>query len=348
MSGPQQFLLPDLLAICTLKGSINPHYRDAGSASSAWIDSYDVFTDRKRADFVQSCAELLVAYTYPYAEYEQFRTCCDFVNLLFVLDEISDEQDGKDAAATANIFLQAMRDPEYHSSSKIALITKDFRKRYFEGEGARPASSARLLQLCADYIQAVSVEAELRERGEILDVDAYVQLRRQNSAVAACFGLFEYALGLDLPEEVFEHPIFQEMYWAAVDLVCWANDLYSWNMEQVKGISGNNIITVLMKHKKMTLQGASDYVGLHCQDLMNRYLFARDRLPSWGSAKSDKDVALYAEACGHWIKGNLDWSFESLRYFGAANSEIKQTRVVTLLRPDAPDVLESESGSDSD
>jgi len=77
----KQFILPDLLASCPLKGATNPYYREAGAESSAWINAFDVFTDKKRAFFVQGCNELLVSHTYPYAGYEQFRTCCDFVRV---------------------------------------------------------------------------------------------------------------------------------------------------------------------------------------------------------------------------------------------------------------------------
>jgi hypothetical protein len=79
---PKQFILPDLLELCPLKSSMNPHYKEAGAESAAWIDSCNIFTDRKRAFFIQGCNELLVSHTYPYAEYEQFRTCCDFVSFL--------------------------------------------------------------------------------------------------------------------------------------------------------------------------------------------------------------------------------------------------------------------------
>lgn len=58
--------------------------------------------------------------------YEQFRTCCDFVNLLFVVDEVSDEQSGKDARATGEIFLNAMHDPEFDDESTLCSITKEF------------------------------------------------------------------------------------------------------------------------------------------------------------------------------------------------------------------------------
>jgi hypothetical protein len=82
---PKQFILPDLFVLCPLKGSTNPYYKEAGAESAAWINSYNIFTDRKRAFFVQGCNELLVSHAYPYAGYEQFRTCCDFVRFLSAL-----------------------------------------------------------------------------------------------------------------------------------------------------------------------------------------------------------------------------------------------------------------------
>ncbi|KAG7089012.1 hypothetical protein E1B28_010725 [Marasmius oreades] len=240
-----------------------------------------------------------------------------------------------------------MRNSDYCNSSKLAQITKDFRQRYFRT--AEPVSSARFLRHCADYIGAVCTEAELRERGEVLDVDAFIRLCRNNSAVVLCFDIVEYALGTSLPEEVVEHPIFREMYWAATDMVCWANDVYSWSMEQAKDIGGNNIVTFLMKHRNMSLQSACDYVGLYCEALVKRYLSAKDRLPSWGSSRLDMDVARYAEACGHWMKGNLDWSFETPRYFGPTRSEVKRTRLATLRRsPSHPNDFDPETSCDSD
>lgn len=120
------FILPDLIAACPFQTSTSPHYEKAARESSDWINSYNVFTDRKRAYFIQGCNELLVSHTYPYAGYEAFRTCCDFVNLLFVVDEVSDEQDGKDARSTGHVFLNVMRDPEWDDGSTLAKITKEY------------------------------------------------------------------------------------------------------------------------------------------------------------------------------------------------------------------------------
>ena len=119
------FRLPDLHSVCPLQGSTSPHYEAAARESSAWVNSYNFFVDRKRAEFVQGCNELLVSHTYPYADFDQFRTCCDFVNLLFVVDEVSDEQNGKDARATGQIFLNAMKNSDWDDGSSLAKITKE-------------------------------------------------------------------------------------------------------------------------------------------------------------------------------------------------------------------------------
>lgn len=119
------FTLPNLHDSCPLKGATNPHYEVAARQSSAWVDAYNVFADKKRAEFVQSSNELLVSHTYPDADFEQFRTCCDFVNLLFVVDEVSDEQNGEDARATGRVFLNVMRDAAWDDGSRLAKMTKE-------------------------------------------------------------------------------------------------------------------------------------------------------------------------------------------------------------------------------
>lgn len=57
----------------------------------------------------------------------------------------------------------------------------------------------------------------------MLDVQSYVRLRRNNSAVLSCFGLIEYAYGTDLPDEAFEDPGFRQLLDGACDIVCWTN-----------------------------------------------------------------------------------------------------------------------------
>ncbi|KAF8624519.1 hypothetical protein AX15_005831 [Amanita polypyramis BW_CC] len=325
--GFRQFTLPDLKSQCSFRGSTSPHYVDASIESRTWINSFNVFTDRKRAFFMQGCNELLVSHTYPYAGYERFRTVCDFVNLLFVIDELSDDMNGVDARSILYTYLRALQDPDWDDGSVLAKITKDFRKRFLCHAG--PNATRRFYKYNVTYAYAVGREAELREKDVVLDEESYVQHRRNNSAVLSCFGLIEYAQGIDLPDEVFDEPNFRRLLEMACDIVCWANDVYSYDMEQAKGHHGNNIVTVLMKGKNIGLQDAADYIGEYSQELMNEFLVAKANMPSFGPLVAPQ-VYRYIYGLECWIVGNLNWSFESQRYFGVKHLEVKETLVVTL------------------
>ena len=124
-SAPKSFVLPDLHAVTPFVGSFNPNYAEVAAESSQWINSHNVLSDRKRAFFLQGGSELLCAHAYPYADYERFRTTCDFVNLLFTVDEISDDQDEKGAHATGLTFYNAMRNLEYDDGSTLCKMTKE-------------------------------------------------------------------------------------------------------------------------------------------------------------------------------------------------------------------------------
>lgn len=84
-----------------------------------------------------------------------------------------------------------------------------------------------------------------------------------------------------------------------------------------------------MKERGLDVQDAIDCAGQLFGEVMEGFLADKTRLPSWGPSV-DADVAAYVEAMGHWVIGNLEWSFETQRYFGADHDEIKSTRLVTM------------------
>ncbi len=72
-------------------------------------------------------------------------------------------------------------------------------------------------------MDAVVREAGLRDLGEILGLEDFALLRRQNSGILICLDLVAYCLGIEIPDEVFADPIFQQVYLSAADMVCWGN-----------------------------------------------------------------------------------------------------------------------------
>jgi len=133
-------------------------------------------------------------------------------------------------------------------------------------------------------------------------------------------------------------------------------------MEQSRGLTGNNVTTVLMKENGWSLQQTADFIGERCATLMASYLSAKSRLsPSLGP-----DAARFIDALGYWMMGNLvyvlflfsllcktdacilSWSFETIRYFGPRHLEVKETRFVHLRPASIIDDSDSESESDSE
>ena len=81
----------------------------------------------------------------------------------------------------------------------------------------------------------------------------------------------------------------------------------------------------------MTLQEAIDYVGEMCRLTIENFTENKKRIPSFGCAKVDADVAGYVQGLQDWIVGSLHWSFMSKRYFGDEGAEVKKHRTVKLL-----------------
>ena len=74
----------------------------ATNESIVWLDNLGILGPQgeTKSFFDRTQAGILGGYTYPYADYDQLRACTDFINTIYVLDEITDLQSGKDARAT--------------------------------------------------------------------------------------------------------------------------------------------------------------------------------------------------------------------------------------------------------
>ena len=214
---------------------------------------------------------------------------------------------------------------------------------------AKPNCRRRFYKACADYVDAVGKEADDRVQGKVLDPVSFEKLRRDTSGSYTCFDLIELALDIDLPDEVFEHPTFRNLRDWGCDLIWWGNvslrrpdlvpdlpidrvpfqDLYSYDLEQSRGLEGSNVLRVLMEANNCTLQDAVDRSKVLFGDLMSRFIAERKRLPSWGP-DLDRDVSLYVDTLCYWIVGNLHWCLETPRYFGTSREYVRRTRIVKL------------------
>ncbi|KAK7037257.1 hypothetical protein VNI00_011248 [Paramarasmius palmivorus] len=333
------FTLPDLERMFSVlpDGGTNPHYEAARREARHWISHYNrlAFGPMMTA-FLENCEfELSSSYTYPQLDKEGLRATMDWVNILWYVDEVTDTETGENAGITAEVVCRALQESDYDDGTTLCHLIADFRDNHLSRAG--PETARRFLDHCKQTFSAFSKEAELRERSEVLSIRDYLTLRKETSGVRTCFDLSECLMGVDLPEAIYNMDSFRKGYEASMDLVCLANDLYSYNMEQSKGHSGANAMTVVMKAKMIGLQEASDYIGNLCENLLSEFQGSQREMEALareaGEDEADilRDAIRVLEAYGHWVRGNVEWSFETERYFGKENKNIRQSLRVTLL-----------------
>jgi len=336
-STPKSFILPDLVSHCDFPLTYNPHGDEQAALSDRWLDKGcpELSPKARKALYGLKAGEL-TAFCYPTCDAEHLRVVDDFMNYLFHLDNISDGMMKNDTMVLSDTVMNALWYPEAYKPAKgqpleeisAGKLARDFWQRCILHAG--PGVQARFKESLHMFFEAVHVQASDREKGVIEDLESYIELRRDTSGCKPVFDLMEYSLNMNLPDAVVDHPVVKALNQGCNDLVTWSNDIFSYNVEQSRGDT-HNMICILQEHYGMDLQEAMDYVGEMCRMTMENFKENAKRLPSFGSAEVDADVAAYVKALQDWMVGSLHWSFMSKRYFGDEGAEVKTHRIVKLL-----------------
>ncbi|EIW83693.1 terpenoid synthase [Coniophora puteana RWD-64-598 SS2] len=333
---PFHFLLPDFSSHCSYPLRLNKHCVAAAAASEDWLIRLAQLRSprngRKLKKFMGLKAGYLTALCYPDCPRTELRVVSDYMNFLFTLDDWSDEFAEAGVRGLEQCVMGMLYDPTVKTDKAAGRLARSFWLRMIRTAG--PRVQHRFIVAFEDFFRAVEQQSRDRAKGVMPDLESYIALRRDTSGCRPVFVLAEYAAGIELPDEVFEHPIIQSMTEATNDLVTWSNDVFSYNKEQALGDT-HNMITLLMAQHGLSLQGAVDFVGQLCAASITRFESGRTTLPSWGP-DVDCDVQKYVMGLQDWIAGSLHWSFETERYFGKRGKEVRQAGVVKLSPMKAP------------
>jgi hypothetical protein len=94
------------------------------------------------------------------------------------------------------------------------------------------------------------------------------------------------------------------------------------------------MVAVAMKERGLSVQGAMDFIGDETFQLASRFVSLSKQLPSFGvdeDTKFSHAIEQYVWGLGNWVTANVEWSFESERYFGTHGLKIMKHRLVELL-----------------
>ncbi|KAF8188965.1 isoprenoid synthase domain-containing protein [Pholiota molesta] len=229
------------------------HARRRQGEAIEWVRSLELFEPRQFQKF-EACDfsklfyhYLLASFIGPLESRDHLRVACDLMNFYFAFDEYTDVASREEAKKIASDVMDAFRTrPSEPSSSKITEMARQRQSR----------DSAVHADFDA-YTTAVIQEADDRSEGRIRTVEDYFALRRDTCGAKPSFSFF--ALGLNMPTEVFEHPVILSLVESATDLIAIVNDMHSYGLEHSRGLDCHNVITSIMHEHQLDLQAA--YTG---------------------------------------------------------------------------------------
>ncbi|KAH7334146.1 isoprenoid synthase domain-containing protein [Rhizoctonia solani] len=343
---PPQVSLPDVSSYTSKVFGIkvNPYHHEVEPESYEWFDNYGIHTGSKRRKFFESGFGLMTAMCYPDCDFAHLRIAMDLVLWLFAFDDMTDGGALDSIVGmkrAADVTMKVLREPDSPPPNfKVAATIQNcFNRMRLDGT---PMMLRRFVDSLDYYTEACFQQKVHRSTDNIPTIQEYIQLRRDTSAMKIAFAVLEYTLGLDLPDEVANHPVVVELAIAGNDILTWANDIYSFPIEFARGDT-HNLVCVAMHHNNLGLEDAIDFVNQLTKQRLNEYVEVKAKLPSFGPGL-DKQVARYIEGIEYCVQGFIDWTFMTPRYFGSETAKVKETGIVKIMAPitlDAPVVIEA-------
>ncbi|KAG1839501.1 isoprenoid synthase domain-containing protein [Suillus tomentosus] len=317
---PKKIYLPDTMVNWPWPRTINPHHEDVKAEVDASFRDFKALSSESQETF-DKC------------DFEHLRSGCDLMNLFSIVEEYTDMENEAVTKQRVDIVLDALHNPHKtrpKGECILGEITRQFWARAIQF--ASLLSQRHFLETFDEYINSVVVEALDREQGHRRSLDDYLKLRRKTVGVKPSFTIFE--MGMDLPDEVFYHPVIMNLADCITELIIIDNDMMSYNKEQAAGNEFHNLISIVMLELDFDRGSAMAWAAHYHAEVQKRFIDGHAKVPSWGPSV-DVLVKEYLNGVANLARACHSWSYEGQRYFSTKGLEIQQTRLIPLLpRPD--------------
>ncbi|WP_299542313.1 terpene cyclase [uncultured Streptomyces sp.] len=311
--------LPDIY--CPFPQRTNPHVGGTREHLDAWTRQTGLVNrPSARQRFEQADFASFVGMVHPTAAKDDLDLVADwFVWLFLVDDQLDDGHLGRTPERVRDVVarMRAVIDGtapeplpgEDPPAAVVALADLWGRTT----PGTAPHWRTRFAWHLVSYLTtATTWEAGNRAAGEVPSEETYIAKRRHTGAIHVCMDLIEIVTGIEAPESIHNDPRFITALEASCNVVCWANDVYSYEKEQVLG-EIHNLVHLVRHHRGLGEQEALDLVAERIATETERFLAAEDELLDLYPGLNGLLVP-YLDGMRSWMRGNLDWSRLTPRY----------------------------------
>ncbi|MFJ5817793.1 terpene cyclase [Streptomyces sp. NPDC093108] len=321
--------LPDIY--CPFPQRTNPHVGHTRAHLDEWTRNTGlVHRDSARDRFIQADFGAFVGMVYPTADSKHLDLVADwFVWLFLVDDQLDDGHLGRSPERVRDV-VDLMRTvieadtpgalPDGQLPAAVVALA-DLWKR------TTPSAAAHWRtrfgwHLTTYLTTATTWEAGNRAAGVVPSEETYIAKRRHTGAIHVCMDLIEIVAGIEAPESIHNDSRFITALEASCNVVCWANDVYSYEKEQVLG-EIHNLVHLVRHHRGYGERQALEHVCAEITTETKRFLAAEAELLA-AYPQLSWMLTPYLDGMRSWMRGNLDWSRETPRYNPADVSQYEE------------------------
>nr|WNY22660.1 TS-4 [Laurencia subopposita] len=297
---------------------INEHEDGAFADSLAWLQSIKAIKTPKYLNTIKTCAfERLMSRTYPFADHEGLRAAIDLNIMTNLLDDYSDVVEATDQVSMQFVtkdernVISVLRGERWTGDdSSIACIMQslmDQCSRFNQGW------IDLMRQEYVHYLQANALERMNRRKGKKLTWSMFENTRYYASCVLCFLYMSAAMVCTGDPADVLSTPHILIMTRLVVNHVSWFNDIIGVNKEKKEAVN-NNIVFVMESKKGQTWEGAVQDSVKRVNEECETFLELEAELHESGLLEDNEDALNYIEVLKYWIRGSMDWHFESGRY----------------------------------
>ncbi|KAI1734644.1 isoprenoid synthase domain-containing protein [Xylaria scruposa] len=276
----------------------NPLESTIGLASEEWTKKLINMDPKAAKVLTQANFAYLISLAAPQAGLFAFRMAVDWCIWAFIFDDQYDEglmRDKTIESAHEIIWtLSLMDDTHPPVDPKTHPLRYMFQSTWhrFQERNPSPDLQQRWKESHRRCLYAILQQVWLAQSKTGLDISIqeYMKTRRQSIGSYCLFVVVEWAYGIKLTQDIFDHTSVSTCKRAAADLTWLVNDVLSYKKDLAFGVE-HNIICLLMR-KGYSEQEAMDKTGEMMNDCHKDWDNAVSNLPSW-SEETDKEVRRY-------------------------------------------------------
>jgi 5-epi-alpha-selinene synthase len=305
---------------CPFPLRLNRHVQAAHDHSLAWMKRW--FDDERLAHkFGVARMAWMVAGFYPDAGLAQLSLATDYLCWAFALDDLGDESDiGQQPGALADMFERfdaVFSDaPPVVGESVSVTALRDIVTRLRQMATPQQVEDFRVGNQA--YFGGMLWEANNRAGKWVPHESSFLLLRPAAGAVPPFFALIEPLEQLELAPRVKAHPQVLELRQLAGGIVCWINDVLSFEKERKLG-DVHNLAIVYEVHRGLSPGAALTQAVKLCNAEVDGFMARAAALPSFPEAET-ATLNRYIGVLRSMIRITREWTLGSARY--AAHDEL--------------------------